>query len=465
MSASSARLRFCGAAGGVTGSCYWLEAEDVRVVIDCGVFQGKDHGEEGQDADQLTRGAFPFEPRRVDAVILTHGHLDHVGRLPLLWRQGWDGPVYGHAATLKVARLVQEDTARISFNRSRKPLYDQEAVEGAHAAARPLAYGAPTTIGPFTVTLYDAGHILGSSSVRIAWKDGAILFSGDLGVRGTPIIRDPNADWDPERDAVDFVVTESTYGGRTHPARADARKAFRDAVLRAISDGGKVLIPAFAIGRTQEVLYELNTLVEGGDLPGVPVIVDGPMGLDATAIYAHHRDCYDAEALELIRQGDTPLEFADLYAARAGRASELVRDIKGPAIIIAGSGMCSGGRILGHLAEYLPDPTTDVIFVGYQGVGTLGRDLQDGAKSVEIDGESVKVRAVVTTIHGLSAHADRDGLAEWFARVPRRGGRGAVFVTHGEERSSRAYSQFLYDRFDARAIVPRRGETASLAVK
>lgn len=455
-----ATLRFCGAAHGVTGSNYYLETEEGSLVVDCGVFQG------GEGSDQLNRAPFLFEPKQLSGVVLTHGHLDHVGRLPIMARYGFAGPVLGHPATLAVARLVMGDTAKIALHQNAKPLYDDRAIDTVLAEERPIGYHQPTQVGPFTVTLFDAGHILGSSSVRISWKeqDGvekAVLFSGDLGVCGTPIIRDPHKAWHPEADAVDYVITESTYGDRTHPQRDAARKAFRDAVLHAVSDGGKVLIPAFAIGRTQEVLYELNILVDAGQLPGVPVIVDGPMGLDATAIYSKHKECYDTDALASLKAGDTPLEFADLYAARAGRASEMVRQIQGPAIIIAGSGMCAGGRIVGHLAEYLPDQRTDVIFVGFQAMGTLGRQLQDGARSVDIDGENIKVRAAITTISGLSAHADRDALADWYGKIPKRTG-GAVFVTHGEENSSRGYGMHLKDRFAARAIVPKRGDTAAL---
>ena len=461
MATPSARLTFAGAARGVTGSCYHLEYEGVGLVIDCGTFQG------GKDPDAQNRAAFPFDTGRVAAAVLTHGHLDHCGRLPLLGRRGFRGPVIGHAATLEIGNLIMDDTAKLGLLAGREPLYDAAAVDEVMSRARPLVYGQRVEIDPFTVQIFDAGHILGSSSVRVSWREGererAILFSGDLGVEGTPIIRDPNGSWEPEAHRVDFVVTESTYGSRNHPARAEARRSFRDAILHAISDGGKVLIPAFAIGRTQEVLYELNTLVESGELAKVPVIVDGPLGLDATKIYEHHKACYDEEALALLNTGDLPLEFTGLFGARQGRSSQAAKEIEGPAVIVAGSGMCSGGRIRGYLREYLDDPRTDVIFVGYQAAGTLGRELQAGRTRVSIDGETIDVRAAITTVSGLSAHADQDGLASWFEKIPRGSG-GAVFVTHGEEKVSRVYGRLLKDRFGARSIVPALGDTASLAL-
>jgi metallo-beta-lactamase family protein len=460
--ASTAKLTFAGAARGVTGSCYHLETPDGALVIDCGTFQG------GKDPDAQNRAPFPFEPERVSAAVLTHGHLDHCGRLPLLAKSGFAGPVFGHAATLEIARLIMDDTAKIGLFAGKKPMYDNSDVERTMARTHGLAYGQKVPAGPFSIQLFDAGHILGSSSVRVSWQEGgderAILFSGDLGVLETPIIRDPNSVWDPEGDLVDFVVTESTYGSRNHPGRVAAREAFRNAVLHAVTDGGKVLIPAFAIGRTQEVLYELNHLVENRLLVDVPVIVDGPLGLDATRIYDHYKECYDEEALDLIRSGDMPLEFPGLFGARKGRSSAAAKEIDGPAIIVAGSGMCSGGRIRGYMADYLSDSRTDVIFVGYQAQGTLGRDLQAGHDTVTIDNREIDVRAVITTIGGLSAHADQSGLSTWFERLPRKPG-GAVFVTHGEEKASRAYGRLLRDKFGARSIIPALGDTAALTLR
>jgi metallo-beta-lactamase family protein len=457
-----ARLTFLGAARGVTGSCYHLEVDGEALLIDCGTFQG--------DREAEARNAAPLavDAQALRALVFTHGHLDHVGRAPLLARAGFAGKVLGHGATLDIAKIILEDSAAIMQHQRHgaPPAYRPDDVARLCAGMSPIAgYGKPVALGPFTLTFFDAGHILGSASVRVEWKGGheprAILFSGDLGVAGAPLLRDPHTAWDPDRDAVEFVVTESTYGDRLHAPRGEVRAQLQQVIERSLRDGGKVLIPAFSIGRTQEVLYELNTMVEAGQLAGVPVVVDGPLGLSATRIYERYTECYDQQAMQLLQRGDRPLEFDSLHAAADARASRAAVELDGPAVIIAGSGMCQGGRIRHHLRRHLPDPRTDVLLVGYQAGRTIGRDLQEGRDTVFLDGESVPVRAKVTTISGLSAHADRDGLTDWFARVPRRRG-GAVFVTHGEEEQSSKYAARLADRFGVRAEVPALHQTVTL---
>ena len=455
---TSAALRFLGAAGGVTGSCYHLEVDGAGLLVDCGVFQGE------RGADDLNRARFPFDPRDLVGVILTHGHLDHVGRTPLLAGR-LDAPVVGHPATLDIASIILADSAKVAVHSGRDPLYGPDEVTEVTQRMRALAGYGVTRLGPFTVSLYDAGHILGSASVRVAWKtpDGerAILFSGDLGRWRTPLLRDPHTDWDPSRDSVDWVVTESTYGDKRHPSRDATRDRFRDIVQRAVDDGGKVLIPAFSIGRTQEILFELNALVEAGHLRGIPVFVDGPLGLSATRIYERHTDCYDPEAAQMLRRGDDPLEFDHLYSARDARASWRAVEHDGPAIVIAGSGMCQGGRIRRHLKAHLSDPRTDVLLVGYQGRGTLGRELQDGRDRVWIDGDEVEVRGRIDTLSGFSAHADTDELLRWFRAVPLHSGGGA-FVTHGEDEAAGAYAARLVGELGVRATVPALGDRVEL---
>lgn len=460
----AATLTFLGAARGVTGSCYYLEVDGDGLLIDCGTFQGD------RDAERKNREPLEVDGGALTGLVLTHGHLDHVGRSPLLARTGFTGKVYGHAATIDIARIILEDSAKIAKHearyRSDPAPYTEDHVEEICAAMhRVPRYLEPVKTGPFTITLFDAGHILGSSSVRVAWREAgrsrAILFSGDLGVAGAPILADPFTAWDRERDAVDFVVTESTYGDRSHGPRSAVREQLQRVIERALRDGGKVLIPAFSIGRTQELLYELNHMVENSLLPGIPVIIDGPLGLSATKIYARHTACYDEEAMELLRRGDHPLEFDSLHSAGDARASRMAVSMDGSAIVIAGSGMCQGGRIRNHLSRHLSDPRTDVLLVGYQAGRTLGRELQEGRDEVFLDGDHVQVRAKITTIHGLSAHADREGLADWFSHIPRRDA-GTVFVTHGEEAQSRAYAERLEHDFGTRAHVPGLGERVEL---
>jgi len=433
---------------------------DEAIVIDCGTFQG------GSDDEARNGAGFAFSPEGVNALILTHGHLDHVGRAPLLVKRGFHGEILGHPATLDIASILLDDSAKIANHSDGEPLYSDRDVEAAKSRMRPIrSYGEATRVGAFTIELFDAGHILGSSSVRVSWGSGqaarAILFSGDLGVAGAPILKDPFTAWDPERHGVDMVVTESTYGDRSHPPRAEVRAKLREVIERALSDRGKVLIPAFSIGRTQEVLYELNTMIEAGQLPGIPVIVDGPLGMSATRIYGKYRELYDVEAMEMLQRGDHPLEFDNLIGASDAAASRRAVDVDGPAIIIAGSGMCQGGRIRYHLERHLPDPRTDVLLVGYQAQRTLGRALQEGRDTVYLRGQQVPVRARITTISGLSAHADRDGLAAWFAALPRNHG-ARVFVTHGEEAQARAYASRLDAQFGAVTDVPTLGQRVEL---
>lgn len=457
---SEATLTFLGAAQGVTGSCYHLRLGDAALLIDCGTFQGD------RDADARNRAVPELPLSEVLACVYTHGHLDHVGRLPGWLQHGFRGEVWGHAATLDIAAEILRDSAKIANYSPRDRLYGTAEVAQVIDAMRAArGYGVPFAIGPFTLTLFDAGHILGSASVRVQWGQGsaqrAILFSGDLGVKGAPIIRDPFTAWDPARDWVDYVVTESTYGDRTHPPRNEVRASLREVVQRALDDGGKVLIPAFSIGRTQEIIYELSAMVRAGELRGIPIVIDGPLGMSATGIYAKHTDCYDQEALALLRQGDAPLELDSVDGAHHVSDSRRAVMERGPAIVVAGSGMCQGGRIRAHLKQHLPNARTDVLLVGYQAQRTLGRDLQQGDKTVFIDGDEVAVRARITTISGLSAHADRDGLAAWLAAVPVRH-HAQVFVTHGEPAQAAAYAKLVTDRFGLTALAPAYLQTVAL---
>jgi metallo-beta-lactamase family protein len=440
-------LRPMGAARSVTGSAYHLIIGESEFLIDCGVFQGEDN------ASELNNQSPVKDSERLTAVILTHGHLDHVGRLPLVDRDGFRGPVYGHPATLEICELTLKDSLRQQYFAGNRP--DEKALENLLKRFTPMKYLSRKMITPkVALTFFDAGHILGSASALFEWDGGSILFSGDLGRRNTPILRDPNVNYPTNTNAA-HVVIESTYGDREHPKGQELTESLKAHLNRALRDGGKVLIPAFSIGRTQEILYHLNTLYRQRLFDGVPVIVDGPMGLNVTDLYSRHQDCYDEEMKQKIANGEAPFSFKELYSARTGKSSAAIRDLDGPAVIIAGSGMCTGGRIMGHLRDLLPDPKTDVFLVGYQAQGTLGRRMLDGAKEVGIDGETVDVNAKITSLAGFSAHADRNGLLFWLSKVP---GAKSVFVCHGEEAQSEAFAATAKEQLSVSTHVPYREE-------
>ena len=432
-----------GAARGVTGSAHELGSE--TVLVDCGAFQGE------RDAAERNREPPIRDVATLGTVVLTHGHLDHVGRLPVLVRRGYRGPIFGHTATLAIAEIVLRDAARVGALEG-GAAYGDEDVDAAAALFCGLPYGAKLHVGDgLDLTLFDAGHILGSASVLLEWRDTSILLSGDLGRRGTPILRDPNTSY-PAFTRVDHVVIEATYGDREHAARASIQDRLRWILRRALDDGGKVLVPAFSIGRTQELIYHLRALTAEGELAGVPVVVDGPMGLDVTALYERFPDAYDGDATALLEAGRKPLSFDELYGARTRKASERAKTIDGPAVVIAGSGMCTGGRIMHHLRHNLPIPETAVLIVGFQSQGTLGRKLVDGAKSLMMFGEEVPVRASIHTMGGFSAHADQSGLLDWYeVMAPSR---PRTIITHGEDRARKAFSEQIQQRFGVKTECP-----------
>ncbi len=443
------KLSFHGADCGVTGSCHLLEAAGRRVLIDCGMYQG------GRALDEENAESFGFDPHAIDIVLLTHAHLDHCGRLPLLVKRGFRGEIVTTAASRELARLVlldaghlQEEEARADARKAARqgqgkdagaPLYSVlDALNSFEHFGRTASYGQPIEIAPgVRATFLDAGHILGSASVHLdVAEDGrrrTVLFSGDLGNSGRPLLRDP-----APHPKVDAIVMETTYGDRLHKPLAPSVEELYTAILDTFGRGGNVVIPSFALERAQEILFYLRAGVDSGRLPrSMQVYLDSPMAISATAIFEHHPECYDAETAKLFQEGHDPMGVPGLHFTRETADSMALNHIHGGAVIMAGSGMCTGGRVRHHLKHNLWRAESSVVFVGYAAAGTLARHIIDGAPQVTLFGEHVPVRARVYTINGFSAHADQAELLAW---QQQSGGSERTFLVHGEPATMRSFA-------------------------
>ncbi|MDH3979233.1 MAG: MBL fold metallo-hydrolase [Gammaproteobacteria bacterium] len=446
------KLSFHGAAQDVTGSCHLLQCAGKRILVDCGLYQGSRELVEDNASD------FGFDPASVDYLLLTHAHLDHCGRIPLLVNRGFTGEIITTAASRELARLImmdsaglQEEEARYRNRRARRrgktgeevvPLYTTlDALNALENFGRVAHYDQPLQLAPgIRATFIDAGHILGSASILLELsedgRDRRLLFSGDLGLGGRPILRDPASP--PE---VDVVVMETTYGDRQHKQLLPSVEELYEAINTTIQRGGNVIIPTFALERSQEILFYLHAGKEQGVLPQfLQVFLDSPMAISATRIFQRHPDCYDEHTHELFRTGRDPFDFPGLHFTRETAESMAINQITGGAVIMAGSGMCTGGRIRHHLKYNLGRENSSVVFVGYAAHGTLARRIVDGAKSVDIYGEDYAVRAQVYTIGGFSAHAGQSELRAWHAQT---GTPGKTFLVHGEKDSMTAFSRLL----------------------
>jgi metallo-beta-lactamase family protein len=425
------RITFLGAAQTVTGSATLLEHEGGRILIDFGVFQG------GPEAEEMNFAPLGFDPGRLDAVVLTHAHLDHVGRLPRLVANGFTGPIITHPASVEIAAVVLKDALHLMEHNPRQ-LFSEEDLQKTLRLFRPLPYHQKVEVAGCEIELFDAGHILGSAHLQFTTGDRKIVFSGDIGQKGTPIIRDPWYHWP---DGADLVVVESTYGDRRHKELSSTLDELCSIVNRAAELPGMILIPAFAIGRTQELLYHFSRLMDEGRIPEIPVILDSPMAEKVTAIYRRHRECYDRETWEIIESGRPPFRPPYLREVASADESRSLARQRPPAVIIAGSGMCTGGRILHHFAAWLDKPSTSVVFVGFQGTGTLGRKLIEGAETVSIHGQEITVRAKIETLGGFSAHAGQDQLLDWCKSFSSR--KPLFLLNHGEKNSCENFSALL----------------------
>jgi metallo-beta-lactamase family protein len=472
------KLQFLGAATTVTGSQFLLTTARARVVIDCGLFQGS------PAESERSRVQLAYDPTTIDAILVTHAHLDHCGLLPVVAREGFGGPIYLTRASAELAELVLLDSAKVQREQARsrsrrarrearreaarersrsgsvetlsgredlemslrgqpaaiattdlEPLYDEDDAAAAVSQFHPVEYASGLRVAPgIQATFLDAGHILGSAIIVLDVEDSdgpsrRLVFSGDLGRPHTPIIGDPTA----IVDGADYVVMETTYGGREHEPEAEAVRLLADVVREVAANAGVLLIPAFAIGRTQEIVWHLDRLLSAGEIPHVPLYLDSPMASLASDIYRRYPGYYDDETYQLLASGETPLDYPDARVTTDAQHSRAIAGAARPMVIVASSGMLTGGRVVSHLRDLIDDPDALLLFVGYQGEGTLGAHLQTGARRARIDGVEREVRCGIRTISGFSAHADESELLDWvghFARAERRP--RTVFLVHGD---------------------------------
>jgi metallo-beta-lactamase family protein len=464
-------IRFLGAAQNVTGSCYLVEHRGGRVVVDCGLYQERKYRERNWEP-------FAMDPGSIDAVLLTHAHLDHCGLLPKLVREGFGGPIYCTSATAEITRIVLLDSSRIQeedaeFKRRRheredrkgphpeEPLYTEEDAERTLPLLRAVGYDSPTPVtNGISASFFEAGHILGSSMIRLELDGGSgartsVVFSGDIGQWDKPIIEDPTVFAE-----ADYLIMESTYGDRTHEDPGEIQDLLAQAVNTTRRAGGNLLIPSFALERTQEVLYHLNRLLQAGRIPHLMVFVDSPMAISVTEVFKDHPELFDDAMQELMEKGHSPFSFSGLKMTRSVDQSKAINHIRGTSIIIAGSGMCTGGRIKHHLVHNIYRKESTILFVGYQAEGTLGRQILSGARQVRILGQTWRRRANIRMISGFSAHADQPALLRWLSglkRPPR-----LLFLTHGESDAIRVLADKIEREKGWKPHIPEYGERVDL---
>ncbi|HXS15221.1 MAG TPA: MBL fold metallo-hydrolase [Candidatus Saccharimonadales bacterium] len=442
------KLQFLGATGVVTGSGYLLTGEKGEtILIDLGLFQGV------EDEDTLNSAPLLFDAKTLAGVFLTHAHLDHCGRLPLLIKAGFSGKIYTTEATKMIANISLLDAAAIQSEDNRNmPLYTKDDVEHLMERIETIAYDTAVQVGEFRATLRDAGHILGSASIEITDGDKTVVFSGDLGYTPENLIQP--TEYIAHADA---VVMESTYGNSTHP-KEDASLVLQKEIEAIEKTGGVLLIPAFSIERTQEILHTLSHLVEKGILPSsLPIFLDSPMAIEVTELFKKFPKLYSSD----VAHDSHPFDFPNLVYTKSVAESKHILKAYNPKIIIAGSGMMSGGRILHHLDNYITKPTTRILIVGYQAVGTLGRDIQDGAKTITLYGEELPVRATVTKLEAFSSHADQPLLLAWLKHIQ---GVKRVFLTHGEDPQREALSQRIKEELHIQdVLLPIPGQTVEMS--
>lgn len=453
---SQPKITFCSGVGTVTGANFLLETDQSNILIDCGMIQGE------KFAMEENGKPFFYDVSSIDALLITHAHLDHVGRIPKLIKEGYQGPIYSTPETRELAELVLNDAVGIIAMESRQnggvPMYDMEDVQAVFPLWKTIPYHEKTKItDDISVFLKDAGHILGSAMIEVSvgvgvqgpTSDLKILFTGDVGNSPAPLLRDTEAVGD-----VDYMITESVYGDRNHESKDLRLEQLKKIINDTMARGGTLVIPAFSIDRTQVLLYELNNLVEKKMISSVPVFVDSPMAIKATQVYQSSTKLFNDNVRQQISAGDSIFDFPHLQFTVSQNESRDIERLQGAKIILAGSGMSVGGRVISHEETFLPDPKNTLLLVGYQTTGSLGRLLADGSKKVTIHGRTIKVNAHVETLYGYSAHKDSDRLVEFVATASDR--LKQVFVVMGEPKAAMHLAQRLNDELEVKAMVPER---------
>ncbi|NLU36571.1 MAG: MBL fold metallo-hydrolase [Clostridiales bacterium] len=464
-------IRFMGAVKGVTGSCHLIEFKDKKLLLDCGLFQGRD--------EELNYQEMDFDPASIDYLLLSHSHIDHSGRIPLLVKKGFKGTVYCSKATYELCEIMLLDSAHIQEmevewqNRKARragkplvePLYTQEDANKSLEYFKPVLYDQIIRIDDnITVRFNDAGHVLGSSIIEMWFKDGSeiikVVYSGDIGTKEKPILNDPAI-----IDYADYVIMEATYGNRVHEDVEKRDETLINIILKTVLRGGTVIIPSFAVGRTQEIIYELNKYYDAhlsdfgtstNLLKNVPVYVDSPLAVKATEVFKRNAGVFDEEARDLLKKGDNPLKFDNLHFTQSVEESKALNFSDEPKIIISSSGMCEAGRIRHHLKHNLWKKNSSIVFVGYQAEGTLGQRIRDGAKKVKLFGEEIHVNAEIYNVEGFSGHADKNGLLNWlkgFKEKPCR-----LFIVHGEGQAKEDFAKEVEQQLGIECIIPEYNE-------